>query len=126
MQRRYRLRSAADFEQLRRHGKRWYHPLIVLVVRPNNLPESRYGFSASKLLGKATARNRAKRLLREAVRRYMEAVAAGWDCLFIAREQVEGATQGQIDAAVLQLLKQSDILKLDQTSRPASLPEQHI
>jgi len=51
MQRRQRLRHASDFALLRREGRRYHHPLLVLVVRANGGAESRFGFSAVVIVG---------------------------------------------------------------------------
>ncbi|HSG17761.1 MAG TPA: ribonuclease P protein component [Anaerolineae bacterium] len=113
MQRRYRLRHASDFEQLREHGWRFHHPLLVLVVRDNGTSVSRFGFSAGRQVGKATARNRAKRLLREAVRRRQGRILYGWDCLFIARRAAAESSLAQIDDAVGRVLSRAQLLKAD-------------
>ena len=111
MQRRFRLRHSADFDLLRRHGRRQYHVLVVLIVRANGQQMSRFGISASRRVGKATSRNRAKRLLREVLRRRLEAIPGGWDCLFVARKGAAEATFAELDAAVLQLLRRADVLE---------------
>jgi ribonuclease P protein component len=110
MLRRFRLRRSADFESLRRNGQRWHHPLAILVVNPNGRPGSRFGFSASRYIGKATVRNRVKRLLREAVRKRIETIQPGWDCLFIARSPAAEADYHEIEEAVAQLLWRADVL----------------
>ena len=111
MQRRHRLRHASDFELLRQHGRRFHHPLFVLVVRANDAPISRFGFSASRRVGKATDRNRAKRLMRESVRRYLGRIAVGWDCLFIARQAAAEASLTQMNDAVDQAIDRAHLLE---------------
>lgn len=110
MQRRHRLRNASDFVLLRKHGRRYHHQLLMLVARPNGASTSRFGFSASRQVGKATARNRAKRLMRESVRSYDNRIPGGWDCLFIARRGAEAATLVEIKEAIGQLLSRARIL----------------
>jgi ribonuclease P protein component len=109
MRRRHRLRIASDFALLRKHGRRYHHPLLILI-RPNDASDSRFGFSASRQVGKATARNRAKRLMRESVRSYRDRIPGGWDCLFIARHGAEAATLDQINEAIGQVLVRAHIL----------------
>lgn len=112
MQRPARIRRNAAFEQLRRHGRRWHHPLATLLVWPNDEARSRFGYSASRRVGRAVARNRAKRLLREAVRRHAGQVRPGWDCLFMARDLTPHAHLREVEAAVLELLGRAHILAL--------------
>ena len=67
---RHRLTAAADFAALRSHGTafRGAHCLLVLVPRPEE--PTRVAFVASKRgVGGAVERNRARRRLREIVRR---------------------------------------------------------
>lgn len=125
-----RLRSVTDFERVRREGRSHAHPLIVLLVyrppRPTvpeaepsaekmlTVPESglsRFGFAAGKGVGTAVTRNRAKRLLREAVRAQLPDIGAGWDLIFIARRAMVTATLGQTQSAVKHLLQRAGVLK---------------
>lgn len=80
-----RLRSKRDFETARSQGKSWNTRLAVIVVRPNGLDHNRYGFATGRKIGGAVQRNRAKRLLREAVRHEDPNLTPGHDIIFIAR-----------------------------------------
>jgi ribonuclease P protein component len=119
MQRPFRLRHPADFERLRREGRRWHHPLAVLVAGANNQPISRFAFLASRRVGKAVVRNRARRLLREAVRLKLDDIQKGWDCLFIARRETSEASFWEVEAAVGQLLDRAGLLRLANGEPPA-------
>ena len=83
---------------------------MILVALPNQLPYSRFGFTASKRIGKAVTRNRARRRMREAVRLRMKEIKPGWDLVFIARKPIVHATFQEIQAATEQLLAQADLL----------------
>ncbi len=115
-----RLRSAKDFERVWREGQSHAHPLVVLVScrrppgpqAPGSGAASRCGFVAGKKVGSAVRRNRAKRLLREAVRARQAALAGGWDLIFVARPPLAEATLGQTQAAVNQLLKRANVVNL--------------
>jgi len=72
--------------------------------------ESRFAFSASRRVGNAVSRNRAKRLLRAAVHSNLTEIEPGWDCLFIAREGASRASYGEVETAVNQLLSRARIL----------------
>jgi ribonuclease P protein component len=109
MERQYRLRRSLDFDRVRREGHSWAHTLVVLAAVPNGRPISRFGFVSSKRLGRAVRRNRARRLMRESVRRQLAHIAPGWDCVFIARAPLVEASFAQVEAAITQLLQRAHL-----------------
>ncbi len=110
------LKSATDFERVRRDGRSHAHPLVVLIAlrrAPNDPPQaagSRFGFVAGKGAGIAVARNRAKRLLREAARACAPEVGPGWDLVFIARKPLAAARQAEASLAVRGLLRRARVV----------------
>ena len=111
MKRRFRLTSTKDFKRVRRLGKSYAHPLIVLVALPNGVGTSRFGVSAGRSVGNAVQRNRAKRLIREAVRPLVPNVRPGWDVLFLARYALAEAEFLQAQGAVNLLLQRSRLIE---------------
>lgn len=115
-----RLTTATDFERVRREGRSHAHPLVVLIAHPrpaeaatltvtHPLP-TRIGFAAGKRVGVAVARNRAKRLLREAARARYAQLVPGWDIIFIARAPVVQCKLAETQIAVDQLLERARLL----------------
>lgn len=124
MEKQYRLRKNADFQRVRRQGQSWANRLLVLNVISNGLDHSRFGFSVSRRLGKAVVRNRAKRLMREAVRWQRDGVVGGWDVVLIARLPMREADFPAVERAVEQLLRRTRLLKqVQETQRLSELPE---
>ena len=111
MKRSFSLRSGSEFQRVWENGKSWSHPLLILRAYANGTEVSRFGFVAGKKVGKAVERNRAKRLLREAVRHRLKGIAPGWDIVFIARRDAEGAEFQAIDAAVENVLTRAHLFK---------------
>jgi len=111
VRRQYRLRDKDRFQQVRRQGRSYKHPLIVMVILPNDLPHSRFGFTASKRIGNAVKRNRVRRLMREAVRLQWDDIAPGWDVVCIARRPIATATFHEVQAACQTLLAKAGLLK---------------
>lgn len=111
MPRYHRLRQRADIEVVRREGRLVRHSLAWLRWHANGLDVSRFAFSASRQVGKAVMRNRSRRLLREAVGRHAPDIAAGWDCLLIARPETPLATLLEIEGTLVNIFKQARLLK---------------
>lgn len=107
----HRLKRASDVTLVRRQGRSWRHPLVILLIHGHEQEISRFGFVASRAVGKAVARNRAKRLLREVVRAYLPQLKTGWDCLFIARAGLPQASFEEVHTAVSQLLTRANLIE---------------
>lgn len=107
-----RLRRPMDVGRVRLEGRSWRHPLAVLLVLPNEQTQVRFAFVVSKRVGNAVVRNRAKRLLREAVRLNLAQVEQGWDCVIIARPLLVEASFAETETAVMQLLSRAKITSL--------------
>ena len=109
MQRSFRLTRSEDFKRVRRDGKSYAHPLVVLIVQNNDQPRVRVGVAAGKSVGTAVARNRAKRLLREAMRTLLPDIASGLDLILIARPALASATLVDTQRALENLLQRTRI-----------------
>lgn len=108
----HRLNHAADLAVVQQQGRSWRHPLAILLVRQGSGEVSRFAFIASRRVGKAVVRNRARRLLREAVRLHLDKIQPGWDCVWIARPLLPQASYAEVETAVLQLLERSKLLTI--------------
>lgn len=118
MQKRFRLSRSEDFKRVRRTGKSYAHPLVVLVVQASETKENlKIGITAGKTTGTAVQRNRAKRLLREAARTLIPATASGWDLILIARPALVTATLADTRSALLNLLTRARLLTADEPSK---------
>jgi ribonuclease P protein component len=95
---------------VRRFGKSYAHPLVVLIVQPSDQPHLRVGVTAGKTVGLAVRRNRAKRLLRAAMQSLVPDLAPGSDILLIARHPLTESTLHQTRAALQTLLRRAGLL----------------
>jgi len=80
---RQHIRRHADFQDVYASGTRVSGRLTTLFCKPNGLPIGRLGIAATKRLGGAVVRNRAKRLIREVFRR--NDIAPGFDVVVVPR-----------------------------------------
>ncbi len=110
MKRKFRLTRATDFKRVRRFGKSYAHPLIVLITLPGEEMTVQVGVAASRSVGKAVDRNRAKRRIRSAVESLMAEIKPGWKIIVLARKPVVTVEYKEIKAALKELLKEADLL----------------
>ncbi|MBN2118265.1 MAG: ribonuclease P protein component [Anaerolineales bacterium] len=110
MQRKFRLTRSEDFKRVRRSGKSYAHPLVVLIVQVHDQPRLKVGVAAGRTVGTAVYRNRAKRLLREALRPLIPNIRSGLDLILIARPSLVSATLEETRQALLTLLQRAQIL----------------
>jgi len=89
---------------------------MMLFVVPNGGAEPRLGVAATKKLGSAVVRNRAKRHARELFRRHR--VAAGLDIIIVPRREMLDASFASLEADYLGALERRD----RERARP---PSQH-
>jgi len=118
VQRSFRLTRSEDFKRVRRDGKSYAHPLVVLIVLKSDQPRIRVGVAAGKMVGTAVIRNRTKRLLREVMRtlipnialRHAQDSASGLDLILVARPKLASATLEETRQAVQNLLHRAQII----------------
>jgi len=109
MNRKYRLTNSSDFQRVRLTGKSFAHPFAILIASANNRSISRFGFTTGKALGSAVRRNRAKRLLREAIRGHLTAIEPGWDIVVIARPMIFESSWIEIQEAITNLIQRAEL-----------------
>lgn len=84
-----RLKQRSEFLRVAGARRKWAAPGLVLQVRPrvNDGVKPRYGLTASRKVGGAVTRNRARRRLRAAAETVIPAHGAdGYDFVLIARK----------------------------------------
>ena len=85
--RRRRVRKRAEFERIQRGGERVNTRRFVLILarQPDAPQPTRLGVTASRKVGNAVVRNRAKRVVREAFRATSDLFRDGVDLVVIVR-----------------------------------------
>ena len=118
MKSRFRLTRSTDFKRVRRYGKSYAHPLVVLYTTSSIEPNPRIGISAGRWVGGAVERNRAKRLLREVMRSFIPQIPPGNDLLLIARSPLPESTFSSVKEALETLLKRAKLITSTYDSNP--------
>ena len=105
-----RLSRTGDFQQAYAQGRRWIGRCMVLWLREGEGASLRLGVVASRKVGHAVQRARAKRLLREAYRRNRHRFSGLCDVVLIARRSLLDATWEEVVEELLELAGKAGIL----------------
>jgi len=101
------LRSAADFDEVRRLGRRAETGPFTLRLRLRTEGPRRLGIIASRKAGPSVERNRAKRVLRELFRRNADALPPSCDVVAIVRAGFVDFPFAEIRERYLKAVKQA-------------------
>jgi len=99
---RERIRKKKDFLVLYKKGYRYKGNYFNLISLPNALPYSRVGVVASRKVGNAVARNRAKRRMRELFRRNKGLLRYPVDILLVASAALVRAEWSKVEEQYFQ------------------------
>jgi len=99
------IRRRAEFQQIYEQGARIRGRFSTLFLLPNKLSVGRLGIAATRKLGGAVQRNRAKRLIREVFRR--NNIAAGFDVVVVPKRELLDASLIALEAEYRHNLERS-------------------
>ena len=74
-----------EFKRVYARGKSVVRPTLVVYCMRKNGPGPRVGITASKKIGNAVKRNRARRVLRESTRELYPQMKSGYDLVLVSR-----------------------------------------
>ena len=99
------LNDNRDFLRLYKRGRCLAGPCLVTYARRGGAQgRRRVGITATKKVGGAVQRNRAKRVIRAAWREVESTVPGGWDFVFVARTRTAAVPMQRVrDAMALQI-----------------------
>lgn len=107
------LNDNRDFVSLYKKGRFTACKYSVIYVRPNGRPFNRLGITASKKIGNAVHRNRAKRLIRLAYRNSEINMPVGIDIVIVARSAICDV-KSQVYCAYMEKYGVPEIIRLYQ------------
>lgn len=107
---RYRpIRRNSEFARCYARGKSYVHPQLVLYVLKNKSKRTRVGLTATKKIGGAVQRNRARRVMRAAIAEHLDYNIGGYDLVFVARAQTTRIKSTQLSKTVAKLFAQAGL-----------------
>ena len=75
----------SEFARAYARGKSYVHPYVVMYVNKNRAGCTRVGLTASKKVGNAVMRNRARRVMRAALSEVLKGDVGRYDIVLVAR-----------------------------------------
>jgi ribonuclease P protein component len=91
-----RIRRRAEFQRVYERGARVHSRYATVFILANDQDVSRLGIAATRKLGGAVQRNRAKRLIREVFRR--TSIAPGYDVVVVPKRELLDASLTVLEA----------------------------
>ena len=109
-----------QFNRVYGRGKSYVHPHCVLYVAKNRLGYTRIGLTATKKVGHAVQRNRARRVMKAAIDEHLDYNIGGYDLVFVARGMTPRLKSWQLSAIVAKLFAQAGLP--DKAKQPGAKP----
>ena len=99
------LNRNRDFQIIYKRGKSQVAPDVVLYVRKKKYGPTRVGITASKKIGNAVQRNRARRVIRHALYVVLPPEIGPYDLVFVARGRTLQRKSTQLEGSIRRLLE---------------------
>ena len=103
------VRKRADFERIYKTGFKRSGRLMTMFTRERETGPARLGIAATRKMGAAVERNRAKRLVRELFRHHKPSGAL--DVVVVPRREMLDASYDRLEAEFLLLLNRRAAVK---------------
>ena len=113
MKKTYPITEDRIFRQLYNKGERLVYPEIAVYYRKNRRKSDSdvnyLGLTATKKIGNAVCRNRAKRIMREAYRLCEAELATGYSIVLVARTNTPNVSMNTVKQELVRAFKKANI-----------------
>lgn len=109
-----------EFSRIYAKGKSYVHPQLVLYVFKTKKKPTRVGFTATKKIGNAVVRNRARRVMKAALAEHLCPDSVGFDLVLVARGQTPHIKTPQLSKTIGKLFAKAGI---ESAKTRATLPQ---
>ncbi|NLF50343.1 MAG: ribonuclease P protein component [Leptolinea sp.] len=110
MKRRFRLTRSNEIKRVRREGRSYAHPLVVLVVQKTNDNTRRIAMITGRSVGGAVDRNRIRRRLKAICDMYLPIMNTGFEAILIARSRASQASFQELSESVKNVFNRAQLL----------------
>ena len=123
-----RLRKHADYLRAYAAGRKRHSAAMSWFLAPQITEgafapvTSRVGLTVGKIMGKAHERNRIKRRMREALRRHIDLLPAGFDLILHPRRTVLTMEFAQLEREVVRILNEARVEAARSAKNSAAKP----
>ena len=104
------INKNTEFIRGYKRGTSTVTPLFVSYVLKNRYGHTRIGITASKKVGCAVKRNRARRVIREALRSLDLDMSQNWDIILVARSKTARANSYEVAPLLKQRLTEAGVI----------------
>ena len=117
---RYRpIRRNSEFGRVYARGKSYVNPALVLYVLKTRGKKTRVGLTATKKIGHAVQRNRARRIMRAALSEHLSQNIGGYDIILVARARTPYLKSTQLSKTLAGLMRKAGL-----PDKAAAVPQQ--
>ena len=109
LHKKWRINRGKEYGYIYKTGRRITGKYIIVFIKENHLDHNRFGIVTSKKIGNAVTRNRAKRQLREVIRKNMQIMRLGYNLVIIARFNMKESSFDLIEKDFLRIMKKASL-----------------
>lgn len=114
----HRLRKSQEYDLVYQQGQKHYTPIFMVFIRsakksdlPNHAKLPRFGVVASKKVGNAVARNRAKRMVRESIRKILPDLKPEFEAVIISFDKILESNTEEITELLKNTFEKAEVSK---------------